>query len=86
MFVSFSIGLISSPIVQIVNITMTYKDAGVDIDAGEELVHLISPFCKATRRLGCNAELGGFGGLFDLSAAGYGNDSGTWLTLVRFAV
>lgn len=50
---------------------ITYRAAGVDIDAGEELVELIKPFCKATRRTGCDAELGGFGGLFDLSQAGY---------------
>jgi phosphoribosylamine--glycine ligase/phosphoribosylglycinamide formyltransferase/phosphoribosylformylglycinamidine cyclo-ligase/phosphoribosylamine--glycine ligase/phosphoribosylformylglycinamidine cyclo-ligase len=34
-------------------------------------VDLIKPFCKATRRVGCDADLGGFGGLFDLAAAGY---------------
>jgi phosphoribosylamine--glycine ligase/phosphoribosylglycinamide formyltransferase/phosphoribosylformylglycinamidine cyclo-ligase/phosphoribosylamine--glycine ligase/phosphoribosylformylglycinamidine cyclo-ligase len=50
---------------------ITYRDAGVDIDAGEELVRKISPFCKNTRRPGCDALLGGFGGLFDLSQAGY---------------
>lgn len=50
---------------------LTYKDAGVDIDAGEALVKNIAPFCKATRRSGCDAELGGFGGLFDLAQAGY---------------
>ena len=50
---------------------ITYRHAGVDIDAGEELVTRIKPFCKATRRNGCDAELGGFGGLFDLSQAGY---------------
>lgn len=48
-----------------------YADAGVDIDAGNELVDLIKPACKATRRPGCDADLGGFGGLFDLAAAGY---------------
>jgi len=50
---------------------LTYKDAGVDIDAGERLVERIAPFAQATRRPGTNAELGGFGGLFDLKAAGY---------------
>ena len=50
---------------------MTYADAGVDINAGNTLVDRIKPFCKATRRPGCDADLGGFGGLFDLSAAGY---------------
>ena len=51
--------------------TITYAQAGVDIDAGEALVEAIKPMCKATRRLGCDADLGGFGGLFDLSQAGY---------------
>lgn len=50
---------------------ITYRHAGVDIDAGEALVDAIKPYCKATRRPGCDAELGGFGGLFDLSQAGY---------------
>jgi phosphoribosylformylglycinamidine cyclo-ligase len=50
---------------------LTYKDAGVDIDAGEELVARIAPAAKATRRPGADAALGGFGGLFDLKAAGF---------------
>ncbi len=50
---------------------ITYKDAGVDIDAGEALVARIAPAAKATRRPGADAELGGFGGLFDLKAAGF---------------
>jgi formyltetrahydrofolate-dependent phosphoribosylglycinamide formyltransferase len=50
---------------------ISYRDAGVDIDAGEALVHAIKPYCKTTVRAGCDAELGGFGGLFDLSQAGY---------------
>lgn len=50
---------------------LTYRGAGVDIDAGEALVEAIKPLCKATRRPGCDADLGGFGGLFDLSQAGY---------------
>ena len=50
---------------------MRYSDAGVSIDAGNRLVDLIKPHCKGTRRPGCNADLGGFGGLFDLAAAGY---------------
>ena len=49
---------------------LTYKDAGVDIDAGEELVRRISPLAKATARTGADAALGGFGGLFDLKALG----------------
>jgi phosphoribosylamine--glycine ligase/phosphoribosylglycinamide formyltransferase/phosphoribosylformylglycinamidine cyclo-ligase/phosphoribosylamine--glycine ligase/phosphoribosylformylglycinamidine cyclo-ligase len=48
-----------------------YSDAGVSIDAGNRLVDMIKPLCKATRRAGCDADLGGFGGLFDLSAAGF---------------
>ena len=53
------------------SLTLTYRSAGVNIDAGEELVETIKPFCKRTRRPGCDASLGGFGGLFDLAAAGY---------------
>ena len=53
---------------------ITYKAAGVDIDAGEALVEVIKPYCKATVRPGCDAELGGFGGLFDLSKAGYNSN------------
>jgi len=50
---------------------ISYADAGVSIDAGNELVEMIKPACKLTRRAGCDADLGGFGGLFDLAAAGY---------------
>ena len=50
---------------------VTYKDAGVDIDAGDALVDRIAPAAKATARPGANADLGGFGGLFDLKAAGF---------------
>src|SRR5579862_3005753 len=50
---------------------LTYKDSGVDIDAGDALVDRIAPAAKATRRPGAGAELGGFGGLFDLKAAGF---------------
>jgi phosphoribosylformylglycinamidine cyclo-ligase len=50
---------------------LTYKDAGVDIDAGEELVARIAPAARATRRPGADADLGGFGGLFDIKAAGF---------------
>ncbi|KAI8824438.1 phosphoribosylglycinamide synthetase [Fimicolochytrium jonesii] len=49
----------------------TYAAAGVDIDAGNDLVELIKPLVKATKRSGADADLGGFGGLFDLKAAGY---------------
>ncbi|WP_031552186.1 phosphoribosylformylglycinamidine cyclo-ligase [Parvularcula oceani] len=48
-----------------------YKNAGVDIEAGERLVKAISPLVKATARPGSDPALGGFGGLFDLKAAGY---------------
>jgi len=50
---------------------LTYKDSGVDIDAGDALVDRIAPAAKATRRPGAEADLGGFGGLFDLKAAGF---------------
>ena len=50
---------------------LTYSDAGVDIDVGNRLVDRIKPLARATRRPGAEAELGGFGGLFDLKAAGF---------------
>jgi phosphoribosylformylglycinamidine cyclo-ligase len=50
---------------------LTYRDAGVDIDAGNALVERIKPLVKATRRVGADADIGGFGGLFDLKACGY---------------
>uniref|UniRef100_A0A3Q3EGZ0 Trifunctional purine biosynthetic protein adenosine-3 n=1 Tax=Kryptolebias marmoratus TaxID=37003 RepID=A0A3Q3EGZ0_KRYMA len=50
---------------------LTYKDSGVDVAAGNKLVDMIKPLAKATSRPGCNAELGGFAGLFDLKAAGF---------------
>jgi formyltetrahydrofolate-dependent phosphoribosylglycinamide formyltransferase len=53
------------------NQVISYADAGVDIVAGDKLVDIIKPLCRATRRPGCDADLGGFGGLFDLAAAGY---------------
>ncbi len=49
----------------------SYADAGVDIDAGNALVAAIKPLVRATQRPGADAEIGGFGGLFDLKAAGY---------------
>ncbi len=52
---------------------LRYADAGVDIDAGNRLVDAIGPIAKSTARPGADAALGGFGGLFDLSAAGYGD-------------
>ena len=50
---------------------LTYADAGVSIDAGNALVKAIGPIARSTARPGADAELGGFGGLFDLKAAGY---------------
>jgi phosphoribosylformylglycinamidine cyclo-ligase len=49
----------------------TYAKAGVSIDAGNALVRAIAPLAKATRRSGADADLGGFGGFFDLRAAGF---------------
>ncbi|MBL4906823.1 MAG: phosphoribosylformylglycinamidine cyclo-ligase [Sneathiella sp.] len=49
----------------------SYKDAGVDIKAGNSLVDAIKPLAASTRRPGANADLGGFGALFDLKAAGF---------------
>ena len=49
----------------------TYAQSGVSIDAGNALVRLIAPLAKATRRPGADADLGGFGGFFDLKAAGF---------------
>lgn len=48
-----------------------YREAGVDIDAGNALVQAIRPLARATRRAGADADLGGFGAIFDLRAAGY---------------
>ena len=45
---------------------LTYAQAGVDIDAGNRMVDLIKPLVRATARPGADAEIGGFGGLFDL--------------------
>jgi phosphoribosylformylglycinamidine cyclo-ligase len=50
---------------------LTYADAGVDIDAGNALVERLKALVRATRRPGADAEIGGFGGLFDLKAAGF---------------
>jgi phosphoribosylformylglycinamidine cyclo-ligase len=49
----------------------TYEQAGVSISAGNALVKAIAPLAKATARPGADAALGGFGGFFDLKAAGY---------------
>src|SRR5437868_377049 len=50
---------------------LTYADAGVSIEAGNALVKAIGPLARSTARPGAHAELGGFGGFFDLKAAGY---------------
>jgi phosphoribosylformylglycinamidine cyclo-ligase len=50
---------------------MTYRGAGVDIDAGDALVEAIKPLAGSTKRRGADAALGGFGALFDLKAAGF---------------
>jgi phosphoribosylformylglycinamidine cyclo-ligase len=50
---------------------LTYKDAGVDIAAGDSLVERIKPLAKSTQRPGVMGGLGGFGALFDLKAAGF---------------
>src|ERR1700710_832883 len=49
----------------------TYADAGVDIDAGNETVERIRSAVRSARRPGADGEIGGFGGLFDLKAAGF---------------
>ena len=49
----------------------TYAKAGVSIAAGNALVQAIRPLVRSTRRPGADAEIGGFGGFFDLKAAGY---------------
>src|ERR1700741_1370619 len=50
---------------------ITYAESGVDLDAGNRLVDLIKPMVRATARAGADAEIGGFGGLFDPKAAGF---------------
>ena len=51
--------------------SMTYRAAGVDIDAGDELVERIKPLARATNRAGVMGGLGGFGAVFDPKSAGY---------------
>ncbi|GAA5844448.1 hypothetical protein JCM11251_001666 [Rhodosporidiobolus azoricus] len=51
--------------------SLTYASAGVSIDAGNALVEKIKPMVKATKRAGTDSVIGGFGGLFDLKAAGF---------------
>jgi phosphoribosylformylglycinamidine cyclo-ligase len=49
----------------------TYAKAGVSIAAGNALVKAIAPLARSTARPGADGSLGGFGGFFDLKAAGY---------------
>jgi phosphoribosylamine--glycine ligase / phosphoribosylformylglycinamidine cyclo-ligase len=56
---------------------LTYAAAGVSIEAGNSLVEKIKKDVKSTRRAGADADLGGFGGLFDLAAAGFNEKSPT---------
>ncbi|EFN86331.1 trifunctional purine biosynthetic protein adenosine-3 [Harpegnathos saltator] len=50
---------------------LTYKSSGVNIDAGDNLVSAIKPATCSTKRIGTCGSIGGFGGLFDVKAAGY---------------
>lgn len=50
---------------------LTYAASGVDINAGNALVETIKPMIRTTKRAGADTEIGGFGGLFDLKAAGF---------------
>lgn len=50
---------------------LTYAQAGVSVDNGNSLVDVIKPYVRSTRRPGADAEIGGFGGVFDLKATGY---------------
>lgn len=50
---------------------LTYAAAGVSVDNGNALVEAIKPVVKATRRPGADGEIGGFGGAFDMKAAGF---------------
>ena len=49
------------------NVSLSYRDAGVDIDAGDALVEAIKPFAKRTLREGVMGGLGGFGAMFEIS-------------------
>lgn len=50
---------------------LTYAKAGVSVDAGNALVDAIKPLVRSTRRPGADGEIGGFGGVFDIKAAGF---------------
>ncbi len=60
-----------APAEETVKPAVTYKAAGVDIDAGNALVEAVKPLAQSTRRPGVMAGLGGFGGLFDLKQTGF---------------
>ena len=53
--------------------SLSYKDSGVDIDLGNKLVDFIKPIAKSTNKKGADTNLGGFGGLFDISGYNYKN-------------
>ena len=59
---------------------LTFIGAGIDIEVGNALVERIRPTCKTTERPGYATDLGGFGGLFDLSAAHYGASSSSLIS------
>ncbi len=61
----------SDPISRVTGSGLTYAQAGVDIDAGNAMIEAIKPLVRSTRRPGADAVIGGFGGLFDLKAAGF---------------
>ena len=63
--------LVSTARPQMADKSLTYADAGVSIDTGNALVKAIGPIARSTARPGADAELGGFGGFFDLKSAGY---------------
>jgi phosphoribosylformylglycinamidine cyclo-ligase len=52
-------------------VSLTYRDAGVDIDAGDALVESIKPIARATRRAGLLADIGGFGAMFEIPPGKY---------------
>ena len=52
---------------QTTKVSLSYRDAGVDIDAGDALVEAIKPFAKRTMREGVMGGIGGFGALFEIS-------------------
>ena len=57
---------------------LTYRDAGVDIDAGDALVERIKPLARRTMREGVLSGIGGFGGLFAVPAGVHPGGCGHW--------